>query len=239
MRRSLAILAAAPLLTATTCFRSYELKTSPRPDPGKPAITGWSGTRPVATSALTVERCRPLELRHEVWSIARKDRSDSTAAPEPIIYGELPKGFEEERAPEPLAAGVCYHMRGYGTVADSTREFAVGSGGFHVLRDGTVAPGGGGWRESVHYDRDFERAAVHCRRAFRGARTPEQAAAVDARTFAISDTSITCEDMRTRFVTAMRDTPSTEKTVFAVVGLVAALGAIFWLEDVAKRSVPF
>ena len=239
MRRCLAILAAAPLLTATTCFRSYELRTSPRPEPGKPAITGWSGTRPVTVNQLSVERCRPSELRHEAWSIARKDRSDSTAAPEPIIYGELPKGFEEEHAPEPLAAGVCYEMRGFGTVADSTREFAVGRGGFHVLRDGTVAPGGGGWRESLHYDREFERAAVHCRRAFRGVRTAEQTAAVDARAFAISDTSVTCGDMRTRFAQTMRETPSTEKTALGIVALVAALGTIFWLEDVVKRSVQF
>lgn len=183
MRRSLAVLAGAPLLLATTCIERYELRASPRPERGKPAITAWRGDRPVVVNGLTVQRCRPAALPHVAWSISRKEFRDSTAAPEPIIYGELPKGFAETHAPEPLAPATCYALVGGGGAVDGMGlRFGMGHGGFHVREDGSVVPGEAGFGESTHYERQFSRAAIACRRALRHARTPGQLAAVDART---------------------------------------------------------
>ncbi|HEX8906355.1 MAG TPA: hypothetical protein VF771_16015 [Longimicrobiaceae bacterium] len=240
MRRSMAlvVIAGAPLLMATECVRAYELKVSPRPERGSPAITGWRGDDPVAIQSLEVERCRPPELRHVAWSVTRKEGGADSAALAPILYGQLPKGFAEERAPEPLAPGTCYVMHGDGTIlGDSAGMYARGRGGFHVRGDGAVLPADAGFGETMHYGRQFGRAAVTCRRAFRRVRTPEQTAAVDARAFAVADTTVTCELMRTRFAETMRTEPSTEKTVVYLAAFVAALGVAFWADDALTRTL--
>ena len=60
---------------------------------------------------------------------------------------------------------------------------------------------------------------------------------MDARTFAIADTSVTCELMRTRLAEPMRNTVSTEKAALAVAALVAGFGVLFWLDDVVTRTL--
>jgi hypothetical protein len=233
MRRSLAVLAGAPLLTATSCINTFDLRTSPRPERVSPAIVARSGGRPANVRTLRVERCRPEVLPHVAWSIARLVGADSTAAPDSIIYGQLPRGYHELHPAEPLSPGGCYEMHGIAGSGDSTTfGDAVGSAAFRVLPDGTVVPG---WTR-VRYGKELGHAALACRFAFHRARTPADTAAVDARTFPVADTTVSCQMMRTTLAQTMRAEPGPRKVAVTMLTAVAEIGAIIWLGRAWDRA---
>lgn len=232
MRRSLAVLAGAPLLVATSCIRTFDLRTAPRPERGSPAIVARSGGRPADVRTLRVERCRPEVLPHVAWSIARLAGADSTAAPDSIIYGQLPRGYYEEHPAEPLAPGGCYEMRGTAGGRDSTTFDAVGLAAFRVLADGTVVPG---WTR-VRHGKELGHAALACRFAFHRARTTADTAAVDARTFPVADTTVSCGMMRTTLAESMRAEPGPRKVAVTMLTAAAEIGAIVWLGRAWDRA---
>jgi hypothetical protein len=234
MRRSLAVLAGAPLLMATSCIRTIDLETSPGPERGRPVITASSGRRAATITELRVERCRPEPLRQVAWSIIAKDFPDSTGTADPIVYGVLPRGFVERHPAQPLSSGGCYQMQGSGIVAGDPPELpATARGEFVLGADGTfTAPG----PVEVRHENQLGKAAVTCRFAFRRAQTAADTAAVDARVFPVADTTVTCGLMRTRLATTMRSEPGPRARVTTVLIAAAELGAIIWLGGVWDRA---
>jgi hypothetical protein len=231
MRRIAAVLAGTPLLLATTCLPNYDLKTSPSPQGDPQFHARWKGA-PVALRTLTVQRCRPGELRHVVWAIS--GHGDGS---EPITYGQVPEGYTEQAPAEPLVPGGCYETlsTGYPENPKAHGMWGMDNGSFHVRADGRVMPGHGPRGTGEH---QFTRAAVGCRRALRHARTAADTAAIDARAWPVADTSVTCQAMRTDFAQSMREATSTEKMAAAIAALAGVVAGAIWLDGVLNRTLP-
>jgi hypothetical protein len=229
MRRSLAVLAMAPVLMATTCFPSFDVRVSPGPAPMQAVFTGVRGKEAVELQRVTVSLCRPGVVNRVVWSVNFREE-DGGDLPDSLVYGAPPPGFFAQSPPEPLAAGRCYQVSAAGRLRSTTLG-AMGTGGFRVLADGTVADGIGAQGSRLAKQHEVDRAAVGCRRAYRRARTRPDSAGVDARVWAVSDTSITCGFLRTRYPETIASTESTEGRILRVAGAVAVLIAVYAIED--------
>ena len=230
MRRSLAVLAIAPVLMATQCYPRYDVQVSPGPAPKQAVFTGVRDKEAVELGSVTVARCRPSLLHHVVWDVDIRETADSIPASDSLVYGAAPAGFFERKGPEPLVAGGCYTVSSWGRLRESGRR-AMGSGGFHVLPDGTVANGLGARGGRLAGENQVERAAVGCRRDYRRAGTAADSTRVDARVWAVADTSITCGFLRTRHPEIIATTESTEWRLVQVAGGIAAIAALLVLED--------
>jgi len=226
MRRSLAVLAMMPLLMANQCFPRFDLQTSPGPQPLQPVFTGVRGHERVELHGVTVARCRPDELRHVVWEAQGKGA-------DAVVYGsdKLATG----RPAEPLLPGGCYDVFATGSIPSSPMS-AFGSGGFRVLPDSTVVNGTGAQGRRLSAFRPVDRAYVNCRRAYRRARSYDDTTRVDARVWEVSDTTLTCGYLRTRFGETMERTESTERVLLDVAGALAAIAALSAFSTVLKRA---
>lgn len=224
MRWSLAVIAGAPLLMATSCIHTYQMRTAPGPERTRPAIVSERyGGEPVFVNGLTVRRCRPKQLPHVAWAVERgpaADTPDTAEAADSVVYGRAPAGFLETHPPEPLAPG-CYEMEGH---ARPWRSLAgrdsAGWGVFHMPADSAARDGG--W--DPRPEKEMRRALLECRGAFRRARTAADTAEADARVFAVADTTVSCAFARTHLAEAMRREPSRARAAFNGLG---ALGALF------------
>jgi hypothetical protein len=220
MRWSLAVIAGAPLLMATSCIHTYPMRTAPGPVRGRPAIVSerYGGER-VFVNGLTVRRCRPEQLPHVAWAVERGPAADSAEAADSVVYGRAPAGFLETHPPEPLAPR-CYEMDGH---ARPWRSFAgrdsTGWGVFHIAGDSATD---GEW--DVRADKQMRRALLACRGAFRRARTAADTAQADTRVFPVADTTVSCAFARTHLAGAMRREPSRGR---AALNGIAAFSALF------------
>ena len=229
MRRSLAVLATVPALMATQCYPGFNLRVSPGAEPMQAVFTGERGGQPVELRTVTVARCRPSVVHHVVWDAAVRSESDAKARIDSVVYGQVPKGSVERSRAEPLAAGSCYEVFASGRTLSG--QYAIGSGGFRVRPDGVVIDGTGPMGRRLGNEREVDRMAVGCRRDYRRARTLADSANVDARVWAISDTSITCGYLRHRDPGVIERTESSEWRLVQVAGGIAAIAALFVLED--------
>jgi len=227
MRRSLLVLAMAPLLLATTCFPKFDLKTSPGAQPMQVVFTGTRGHERVELQGVTVARCRPGEAPHVVWEAQGKG-ADSVA------YGSAK--FASARPAEALFPGGCYVVFASGSLPSGMRAF--GSGGFRVLPDSTVVNGTGAQGRRLNGSGQVDRAYVNCRRGYRRARTYADTVRVDARAWAVSDTTLTCGYLRTRFAEMMERTESTERVLLETAGALAAIAALLAFRTVLNRAAP-
>jgi hypothetical protein len=227
MWRSLAVLAMGPLLMATQCHPVYDLRVSPGPEPGQAVFTGARKNERAEIGTVTVALCRPGEVSRVVWSASRVEKS---AGPDSVTYGEGAPRFAAERPPEPLRAGGCYEVFTSGTLHASGR-YATGSGGFHLLADGTVRNGTGPEGSRLTSWRQVDRAAVGCKRAYRRAPTLQDTVRIDARTWQVADTTLTCGDLRYRHTETLARAESTERLILQVSAGVAGLIALFAIQD--------
>ena len=220
MRKSLA-LAFAPVLLAARCYDpGMTVRLAPETQPYRPVFYAHHDSVPVhSIGRFTVEACRPHQIQKVVWEIERSTEGD-TPRPLRISYGQLPSGYTQKVAPEPLAAGRCYAV-----LAQSPGR---GELSFRLADDGTPTPGGNdGWRQ-------FERAAVACKRAYRRARTPEAIAAANVLAQPVADTTVSCGTFSTRWRSELDNAESSEMLALKFIGGIAALTALFWLEDALK-----
>jgi len=228
MRKSLTVLAMAPVLMATQCYRAFDLQVSPGPKPMQAVFTGVRKGEQVELEELSVALCRPSVIQHVVWSASRSgkkaERTDS------VTYGEASTGFFSDRAPEPLRPGGCYQVWGGGRLRGRPGP-AIGSGGFRVLADGTVVNGTGELGRRLTGELVLDRAAVACRRGYRRARTSVDSAVVDDRSWAVADTTITCGFLRRRSPETIANAESTERVLLSSLGAIAAVAALLVLED--------
>jgi hypothetical protein len=221
MRWSLAVIAGAPLLMATSCIHTYQMRTAPGPERGRPAIVSerYGGER-VFVNALAVRRCRPEQLPHVAWAVERGPAADTAEAADSVVYGRAPAGFLETHPPEPLAPG-CYEMEGH---ARPWRSFAgrdsTGWGVFHMPADSGAVDGE--W--DLRPEKQMRRALLACRGAFRRARTAADTAETDTRVFPVADTTVSCALARTGLADAMHREPSRAR---AALNAIAAFSALF------------
>jgi hypothetical protein len=232
MRRSLAVLAMAPVLMATQCYKQFDVQVSPGPRPMQPVITASRGTDTVELQDVYVARCRVSVVPHAVWSASRKS-TKGAARTGFVVYGDTSGGFFSERPPEPLRAGGCYTVGASGTVSGSSLP-AMGSGGFLVLPDGGVRNGTGELGRRLGNERDVHRAAVGCRRGYDRARTLADSTAVDTRVWAVSDTTITCGLLRERDPESIAAVESTGRVLLQAGGWIAVIAALSVLQDALK-----
>ncbi|HKP75792.1 MAG TPA: hypothetical protein VJT67_09645 [Longimicrobiaceae bacterium] len=226
MRRSLLVLAMTPVLLATQCFPRFDLRTSPGPEPMQVVFTGVRGHERVELQSVTVTRCRPAELAHTVWEAGGKGAEE-------VPYGS--DKLDSPRPAEPLFPGGCYNVFARGRLETSSLP-AFGSGGFRVLPDSTVVEGTGAEGRRLAAYRQVDRAYVNCRRDYRRARTPVDTARVDLRVWEVSDTTLTCGFLRTRFGETMERTESTERVMLETAGALAAIAALLAFRTVLGRA---
>jgi hypothetical protein len=232
MRRSLAVLAMGPALMATQCYKQVDVQVSPGPEPMQPVITASRGKDTVDLRDVYVARCRVSVVPHAVWSASRKS-TKGAARTESVVYGDTSGGFFSERPPEPLRAGGCYTVGASGTVIGSNLP-AMGSGGFRVFPDGSVANGTGELGRRLGNERDVHRAAVGCRRGYDRARTLADSTAVDTRVWPVSDTTITCGLLRERDPETIASVESTGRVLLKAGGWIAVIAALSVLQDALK-----
>jgi hypothetical protein len=171
---------------------------------------------------LAVSRCRPREVRTPVWHIRRDAGVPlATGTPLRITYGEVPAGYMEKKAPDPLVPGRCYTA----VVAGRGAGYAE----LAVLADGRVEMRGSGRGEGFKHGREVERAAVSCERGYRDARTPVDSLVVDRRIHPVADTTITCGVLRTKYPLA--EAVSTERKLLGGLLALLALLAVFLIEE--------
>lgn len=228
MRRSLAVLAMVPVLMANQCYPAFDVRVAPGPQPLRPVITGEREGQPVELNSVAVSRCRPGDLYHPMWSVE--------VATDSLVYGAPPHGTDGSKAAEPLALGGCYNISAWGRLRSNQR--AMGHGGFRLLPDGTVVNGTGAQGRRLEREREVDRMAVACRRAYRRARTETDSAGVDARAWAVSDTTITCGWLRTRDPDTIATTESTERLLLQAAAGVAAIAALSVLQNALKARGP-
>lgn len=229
MRKSLAVLAMMPVTMATQCFPRFDVRTLPGPEPMQAVFTGDRGGQPVELSSVTVARCRPSVVHHVVWDAKMGSEADGKPRVDSVVYGQAPRSTDEQSAAEPLIAGGCYEVFASGRTLSG--EYARGTGGFRVRPDGVVIDGTGPMGRRLASEKQVDRAAVGCRRDYRRARNAADSATVDARVWAISDTTITCGYLRLRAPEVIAETESTERRLLEIAAGVAVLAAIFVLED--------
>jgi|GEM_PF-2806187 len=220
MRKRL-VLVLVPLLMATTCPPGVKIQSAPSPA-ARPAFTfSTRGAPLVSLRELEVTQCRPAAVRRPLWQVRRHHgETDSLVTTEDmrgrdgddsfrVTYGEVPEGFRELVAPEPLVPGRCYL-----TVA--SLGYGGGSREFHVTPDGRVEMGKSGGYSS-RAESELNRAGVHCKRVYHAARSPADTAAADARAFAVADTTVTCGYLRREQPFVLRSALSRELRVAIVV----------------------
>jgi hypothetical protein len=183
----------------------------------------------VELETVNVSLCRPVVVHHRVWEVDLT-AGDSAAARDSIVYGATPPGFFTRKPAEALVPGGCYQVWASGRLRESGRA-AIGSGGFRVLADGTVANGTGAQGRRLENEKEVDRAAVGCRRGYRRARTASDSAGVDARVWAVSDTTITCGFLRTRSPETIARAESTERLLLQAAGGLVAAVALWRLGD--------
>jgi len=237
--RKLFILALVPLLMATTCPPRVAIQPVPSAASRQPTFAFSSGGVALASlRAFEVTQCRPGELRRPLWRVSRPagpadtlhawtrmETPDSSAVLR-ITYGQVPEGYREEVAPEPLVPGRCY-------LAGGRLDYGGGAQEFRVTEDGGVRLGSSRGYFAA-YESQMNRAGVHCKRAYRGARSPADTATVDARVQAVADTSITCGYLRTEHPEVIRTAQSRE---FRVALLALGAASIAWgiKEEIEKE----
>jgi hypothetical protein len=237
MRKRL-VLVLVPLLMATTCVPRVSIQGAPSPA-ARPAFAFSTGGAPLVTlREFQVTQCRPGAVRRPLWQVRRhhsqtdtlvtwdqmrgRDGDDSFR----ITYGQVPEGFGELVAPEPLVAGRCY-------LAVANIGYGGGSREFSVTPDGRVELG----KSGGYYgrgDSELNRAGVHCKRLYYAARAPADTVAADARAFAVADTSITCGTLRREHPFVLKSALSRELRVAIVV---AGAASIAWglTEEIFKE----
>jgi hypothetical protein len=199
MRKRL-VLVLVPLLVASTCVPRVNIQSAPSPA-ARPAFTfSTRGAPLVSLREFEVTQCRPVALRRPLWQVRRHHgETDTLVTWEDmrgregddafrIMYGEVPEGFRQLVAPEPLAPGRCY-------LAVAGIGYGRGLREFRVTPDGRVELGesSGYYR---HGESEMNRAGVHCKRVYHAARSPADTLAADARAFAVADTSVACGYLR-------------------------------------------
>ena len=230
MRKSLAVLAMGPLLMATQCHPSYDVRVAPGPEPMQAVFTGVRGKESVAIDDLAVALCRPSVVSHLVWDATRVEKA---AGADSVTYGEASR-FSSRRPAEPLRPGGCYTVFSTGTLHPSGR-YAIGSGGFHVLPDGRVVNGTGPQGRRLTSYRQVDRAAVGCKRAYRRAPTLQDTTSIDARVWEVADTTITCGHLRYRHPETLAGAESSERLLLQAAGGIAVLVALFAIQDALPR----
>jgi hypothetical protein len=230
MRRSLAVLAMGPVLMASQCRPVYDLRVAPGPEPGQAVFTGTRKDEAVEIGTVRVGLCRPSVVAHVAWSASRVEKG---AGPDSVAYGEGTPRFVAERPPEPLRPGGCYQVFTSGTLHPSGR-YAVGSGAFHVHPDGRVANGTGPQGSRLTSYRQVDRVAVGCKRAYRRAPTLQDTVRIDARVWEVSDTTLTCGDLRYQYPEMLASAESTERVLLQAAGGIVGLIALFAIQDKLK-----
>lgn len=228
--RNAAVLLLAPALLGSVCPRidTLELRLDEGSPPDRPAFDLFFGETPLPTvGEFAVTHCRPQQLRSVVWQIQRVNPPRSEA-PLRITYGRTPPGFRHLVAPRPLAPG-CYQ-------ALATTPSA-GSLTFRVLSDTLVAEGGG-WEGDMRAERQIERAAIRCVRRYRRARSGSDTLAVDQAVHAVSDTTVTCVDLRTRWPALLTESVSSERQILESAVGIAALIALLAATDALDTKSP-
>ena len=217
------------LLTATSCPTPLRLRLAKDAAPGMPVFTATYGKVPLTKwERVKVAPCRPPYLEHAVWEIARDSSlapGEAEPGPASIVYGKVPPGFVERVPAEPLKPGRCYTVAAssaFGYRARGWMEIELAEDGHTV---GLPRRLFGGW------ERQLERGAVACVRGYQGARTPADSAAVDERSFAVSDTTVRCGYLRRHVPGELAGSVSTEQLLLAGAAFVAGLVGLIYLDE--------
>ncbi|HEU4561483.1 MAG TPA: hypothetical protein VFS20_26755, partial [Longimicrobium sp.] len=223
-RAALALCLAAPLL-AMSCPPRMKVHLDSASARNAPSFTfSREDVLMERVREFGVYACRPKGLQKPLWVI----RPDSgTAAVRGsvlrVTYGEVPPGYVAETPALPLEPRKCYEAAVVGS------EYSwPGTRDFYLERDGRVRAlrGETSFELAMKQEQRWHRAAVGCRRGYRRARSAGDSAVVDARTFPVADTTLTCGWMREAFPSDIDEAISSERGTVMFLGLVAIMAGM-------------
>jgi hypothetical protein len=224
MRRRLWLaIAISPLMMAMQCFRLARVEVSPGAAPSDPPAFDFTyrGQPLAGVETFRVESCA-ADGRHLLWQVERIGQTLTETEPLRITYGQVPRGFREDRPAAALQPGGCYHASATGMEEVELSGMIVLGESFYLLPSRRMFAGSPAGL--VHNSRPFRqinRAAVGCRRGWRRARTQADSAAAGARRYPVLDERLSCDWLNTHWPDLMAEPASTERAALAVATLLA------------------
>jgi hypothetical protein len=230
MRRKLWLaVALCPALMASTCIEPVHIRVDPGPRPDDtPAFHFTYDGDPVTyVEEFRVEECRKIGRGASAWRIVRDGQTPTDVIPLRITYGQLPRGYRETAAVQPLAPGGCYYASvEYLAPIGSLIRSPAGGETFRLLPNRQLVVGSpGGLFNNTRPFRQLNRAAVGCTRGYRRARTAADSAAVDAREYGVLDARVSCGWLYSEWPDVVDEPLGTERATLALIGLFATFVA--------------
>ena len=226
MRRKLWLaMALSPVLMASTCMEPVHVRVDPGPRPeDAPAFHFiYDGDAVTYVEEFQVAKCRSAGTRAPMWRIVRDGQTPTDIEPLRIVYGQVPRGYRETTAPQPLDPGGCYRASvDYLAPVGRPIRHPAGVETFRLLANRQVIAGGpAGLIHNTRPFRQLNRAAVACTRGYRRADTAADSAAVSAREYAVLDARVSCDWLYSEWPDLMEEPLSTERASLAMAVLLA------------------
>jgi hypothetical protein len=232
--------ALCPALMASQCIEPLYLRVDPGPEADDvPAFRFIYDGDPVTyVDELQVTTCETRRV--PTWRIVRDGQSPTDMRPLRIIYGQLPRGYRETTAAQPLQAGGCYRATAeYPAPVNTPVRTLPGRETFRLLPNGQVIAGE---PVSVFNNprpfRQLNRAAVGCTRGYRRADTAADSAAVDAREYGVLDARVTCGWLFSQWPDVVAEPVGTERATLTLAGLLALYVGVGLLLDQIPEVEP-
>jgi hypothetical protein len=216
-------LALCPVLMASTCIEPVYVGVDPGPRPGDaPAFQFVYRREPLTyVEGFQVTACGERGGASSTWRIVRDGQTPPDNGPLRLTYGQVPRGYRETTAAQPLRPGGCYDasVEVLPPIGGRIRTPA-GSERFRVLPNGQLVVGySGGLIHNTRPFRQLNRASVGCTRGWRRARTAADSAAVDAREYPVLDARVSCDWLFTEWRDVVGEPRSTERAGLGVAAL--------------------
>lgn len=231
MRRKLFFaLALCPVLMASQCIEPVYVDVAQGRQAGGAPTFQFAYRRELLTyvEAFQVAECQERGGRSSTWRIVRDGQTPPDNAPLRLTYGQVPRGYREMEAAQPLRPGGCYDasVEILAPVGQPIRTPA-GDERFRVLPNGQLVVGySDGLIHNTRPFRQLNRASVGCTRGWRRARTAADSAAVDAREYPVLNARVSCDWLFTEWRDVVDEPGSTERAGLGIAALLVVFAGL-------------
>lgn len=229
-RKLLPALALCPVLMASRCIEPAYVGVAQGPEPDYAPTFQFSYRRELLAyvEEFQVVDCDDPAGHSPMWRVIRDGQTPTDIAPLRLPYGQVPRGYRETAAPEPLEPGGCYEAW-VEVLAPVGLPIASlpGAERFRLLPNRQLVIGySAGLINNTRAFRQLNRAAVGCTRGWRRAHTAADSAVVAAREHPVLDARVSCGWLFSEWRDVVEEPLSTERAGLTLAGLLAVFVAL-------------